>query len=70
MNTIDSFARGPVRAATLALAALGVLALDVQPADALPREFVQEGLITDDDGRPLEGEQVLRARLYATPRGG
>lgn len=70
MDIIDSIMRGPCRAATLTLAAFGVLALDIQPADALPREFVQEGLITDDDGRPLEGERRLRARLYATPRGG
>lgn len=39
-------------------------------AMALPNHFVQEGLITTDDGAPLDGVHRFRVRLLDAPRGG
>lgn len=50
-------------------AALGVV-LCAGSAYAQPRVIHQEGLLTDDSGQPLEGEQTLRFELYRTLRGG
>jgi len=55
-------------------AAAGVLALAAAlaagPARALPDQIMQEGLVTDNDGRPVEGEHLLRVRIYDAARGG
>lgn len=59
---------GP-RAARTLLAALAAL-LTAPPALALPDHIVQEGLILDDEGRPLEGVHRVRVRLYDAPIGG
>ncbi len=37
---------------------------------ALPDQFFQEGLVLDDEGRPLDGEHRVRLRLFAADRGG
>lgn len=39
-------------------------------AAALPDHFVQEGLVLDGEGRPIEGEHTVRVRLYPIERGG
>ncbi len=55
------------------LGALGVCAallLLAAPAWALPDQFVQEGLVFDGEGRPIEGEHTLRVRLYDAAQGG
>ncbi len=44
--------------------------LMASPALALPDNFVQEGLVLDGEGRPIEGEHTLRIRLYDAAAGG
>ncbi len=39
-------------------------------AFALPDQFFQEGLVTDADNRPVEGEHRVRVRLFDVERGG
>ena len=39
-------------------------------AFALPGEFVQEGLVTDAEGRPFQGRHSVIIRLYAEVEGG
>ena len=36
---------------------------------ALPDQFVQEGLLTDAQNRPLNGQKSMRVRLYGSPMG-
>ena len=36
---------------------------------ALPEQFVQEGLLTDAQNRPLNGQKSMRVRLYGSPMG-
>lgn len=57
------------RAGLTALAALLVTLL-AAPAWALPHSIMQEGLVTDDDGRPVDGVHRLRVRLYPQRQGG
>lgn len=58
--------RRAARVATVIAAAL----LVAPTAHALPDQIVQEGLLLDDDGRPLEGVVRVRVGLYAEPDGG
>ncbi len=39
-------------------------------AYALPNEVAQEGFVTDDDGRPFDGEYDVRIRLFDREAGG
>jgi hypothetical protein len=41
-----------------------------QLASALPSQFMQEGLVTDGDGRPFDGRHTVIIRLYAQVEGG
>ena len=65
---------GPVKAG-LRAAALGLwvgagLLLAGGPAQALPDEYAQEGLVLDVDGLPMEGRHQITVRLYAAAAGG
>ncbi len=51
------------------LLSLGLL-LAAGPAVALPDHFVQEGLVVDADGRPLEGVHRFRIGLHTAADGG
>ena len=56
------------RRSALALCLGGVLW--ASGAMALPNHFTQEGLLTTDDGAPLDGVHRFRVRLFDAPRGG
>lgn len=47
-----------------------LVALWASPAGALPDSFVQEGLVLDGQGLPIDGEHTLRIRLYDADAGG
>lgn len=59
----------PSRLTLAALAALALL-VSAEPAAALPDQFIQEGLILDNEGFPIEGSHDLLVRLYADAQGG
>ena len=52
------------------LALLFFLALFPAYAWALPQTFVQEGLVTEGNGRPLNGNHRVEVRLYSAAQGG
>ncbi len=52
------------------LLALLALAASSTTASALPDHFMQEGLVTTNDGAPLEGIHRFRVRLLDAPRAG
>ena len=55
----------------VSLAFLAVVAwAGVASAQAIPDLLHQQGWITDDDGRPIEGPVTITIRLYANPEGG
>lgn len=49
---------------------LGAVLLVTGAAHALPDQFMQEGLLTTDDGAPLDGVHRFRVRLLDAPRAG
>ena len=59
----------PFRLVSVALIGLALL-VNAEPAAALPDQFIQEGLILDNEGFPIEGAHDLLVRLYADAQGG